>query len=75
MTVIGIIIAILLISGMIAFDIIYLITWTIKLFKCRKIEECKNRKCLVKDNCYRYNSDFTPEEYERIQKLIDELDA
>ena len=71
---IGIIIYILLISGMIIADITYLIIWIVKLFICQNIEECKNRKCLVKDKCHRYSIIPTPEEYKRIHKLIDELD-
>lgn len=71
---IGMIIYVLLISGIIIADTIYLIIWIAKLFICRNIEECKNRKCHVKNNCHKYSIIPTPEEYERIHKLIDELD-
>lgn len=64
----------LLILSIIIYDIVYFIIWIAKLYICRGIVECKNRKCHVKDRCYRYSEKLTPEEYERLKKLIEELD-
>lgn len=70
----GIFINTLLVFGMIGIDIIYLVLWIVKQFKCREIEECKNRHCPIRDKCNKYTNKLTPEEYERVSKLISELD-
>lgn len=51
-------------------DIIYLILRLTKLYTCRKITDCKNRKCLVSDTCRKYNKFLTEEEYNYLMNLL-----
>lgn len=52
-------------------SIIYLLICLVKLFTCRGIEECRNRKCVFNEICSKYNSRLTEEEANELYKLID----
>lgn len=51
-------------------DIIYLILRLTKFYTCRKITDCKNRKCLVSGTCRKYNKFLTREEYDYLIELV-----
>lgn len=54
-------------------DIIYIIIRISKLFICRNIEDCRNRRCPVNGACKKYNEALTQEEYNYIKKLLKTL--
>lgn len=65
------IVIIIFLACCIVTDIIYIIIRFIKLIKCRKIKECKNRKCLVNGTCGKYSELLTQEEYDSLIELIE----
>ena len=52
-------------------SIIYLLIRLVKLFTCRDVKECRNRKCVVNETCSKYDSRLTEEEANELYKLID----
>lgn len=38
--------------------------------KCRRIEDCKNEKCIFKEFCFRYQDGITEEEAEELIEYI-----
>ena len=65
----GIILAVLIILWIIGMDIIELVMW----IKCFKVTGCSDRKCPVKNMCYKYQERMTEEDYQRILKKIEEM--
>lgn len=65
----GIVIA-LFVAWCIVTDIIYLLIKLTKLYICRDITTCKNRKCLVKESCKSYDQRLTKEEYNYLMNLL-----
>lgn len=59
----------LFIASIVIFNVARVIYW----IKCFKLKECSKRSCLFKDFCYKYYMEYTDEEIERVQKMIDQL--
>lgn len=51
-------------------DIILILIRLVKLFICRNVHDCKNRKCLFSVICKKYNDKLTNEEYEELIQLV-----
>lgn len=51
-------------------DIIIILLRLVKLFICRNIQNCKNRKCLFCEICRKYDSRLKDEEYEELIQLV-----
>lgn len=51
-------------------DVIFLLIRLTKFYTCRKIENCKNRKCLVSETCRKYDKSLTQEEYDYLIQLV-----
>lgn len=66
------IIIVLFLAWCIVTDIIYLLLKITKLYTCRNITDCKNRKCLVNGTCKKYNKFLTQEEYDYLIQLVKE---
>lgn len=64
------VIIVLFLAWCIIADIIYIGIRFIKLIVCRKVKDCKNRKCLVSGTCRKYNKFLTEEEYYYLLNLI-----
>ncbi len=54
-------------------DIFYIIIKILKLYTCRNIEDCRNRKCPVNGTCKKYNDNLTQKEYNYLKNLINTL--
>lgn len=52
-------------------DIIYLVLRLTKFYTCRKIINCKSRKCLVRGTCRKYDKSLTQEEYNYLMALVE----
>ncbi len=62
---------ILFLSWRMVTDFIFIIIRITKLFICRNIKNCKNRKCMVSRTCPRYSRLLTQEEYDYLTKLVE----
>ena len=65
----GEILVLLIMLWIIVMDIIRFVMW----IRCFKVTKCSNRKCPIKSMCYKYQEQMTEEDYQRIQKKIDEI--
>lgn len=66
-------IIVLFLAWCITTDIIYLVLRLTKLYTCRNITDCKNRKCLVSGTCRKYNKFLTKEEYNYLINLLNDM--
>lgn len=51
-------------------DVILLLIRLTKFYTCRKIKNCKNRKCIVRATCNKYDATLTEEEYNYLIQLV-----
>ncbi len=49
------------------------IAWLWRLFKCRNMIYCKNKKCKYRSHCFRYGEGITEEEAQMLLEFLDTL--
>ena len=69
---IGVLIVALCMICMAVASIIYLLIRLVKLYTCRDVKDCRNRKCVFNEICSKYDSRLT-EEANELYKLIDDM--
>lgn len=56
--------------GMVVADIILILIRLVKLYICRDVCDCRNRKCLYGAICKKYNDKLTDEEKEKLFAVL-----